>query len=204
MRVALLVLNFLLMIALPVILGWFIARRRHISWRYFGIGAATFVLAQLAHIPFNYFVINNFLAEAELESQSATLLVSAVFLGLSAGIFEEGARYLSYRFWATDARTWGKGLMMGAGHGGAESILLGVLGALNVTILLGYRAGYFQGLVPAEQAPQVDAVRASLFKFGRRQSQCISCISCRMPQLLPRTYFPLCVVVARICWEKCS
>lgn len=150
-----LIVNFSLMVALPLLLGWYIARRRQISWTYFGIGAATFILAQLAHIPFNYAVINNWLAQVQPDSERATLLLTSIFLGISAGLFEEGARYLSFRFWAKDARTWGKGLMMGAGHGGAESILLGVLGALNVTILAGYQAGYFQGLVPVEQAPQV-------------------------------------------------
>jgi uncharacterized membrane protein YhfC len=151
-------LNFLLMVSLPLALGWFIARRRHISWRFFGIGAATFVLAQVAHIPFNYLVGENLPAQVEQMPETLPLLLSAAFLGLSAGVFEEGARYLAYRFWAKDARSWGRGLMMGAGHGGAESILLGLLGALNVSILFGYRAGYFQALIPSEQAPQVEAV----------------------------------------------
>ncbi len=151
-------LNFLLMVSLPLLLGWLIARRRHISWRFFGIGAATFVLSQVAHIPFNYLVSSNLPEQVAQLPERALLLLSAAFLGLSAGVFEEGARYLAYRFWAKDARSWGKGLMMGAGHGGAESILLGLLGALNVSILFGYRAGYFQTLIPSEQAPQVQAV----------------------------------------------
>jgi uncharacterized membrane protein YhfC len=157
MQFAPLVINFLLMVAMPVLLGWMIARRRRVSWRFFGIGAATFVLAQLGHIPFNYLVLSKLLAGMTLASQRAMELLTALFLGCSAGLFEEGARYLAYRFWARDARSWGKGSMMGAGHGGAESILLGVLGGLNVTILLGYRAGYFQGLVSEAQAPQVAA-----------------------------------------------
>lgn len=155
MQFAPLFLNYLLMVAMPLLLGWFLAHRRHVSWRLFGIGAATFILSQLAHIPFNYVIINNWLAELTLVSERAELLVSAAFLGLSAGFFEEGARYLSYRFWAKDARSYGKGLMLGAGHGGMESLLLGVFGALNVTILIAYRAGYLQGLVPVEQAPLV-------------------------------------------------
>jgi uncharacterized membrane protein YhfC len=142
---------------MPLFLGWFIARRRHVSWRFFGIGAATFVLSQMGHIPFNYLVINNWLADPASVPQGAYMVVLAVFLGLSAALFEEGARYLSFRFWAMDARTWGSGVMMGAGHGGAESILLGILGALNATILVGYQAGYFQRLIPAEQAPLVVA-----------------------------------------------
>jgi uncharacterized membrane protein YhfC len=155
MQVFLLSLNFLIMIFLPVLLGWYVSRQRRISWRFFGIGAASFILAQVLHIPFNHVVETKLPGNFELNSQTLALILRASFLGLSAGLFEEGARYIAYKFWAKDARTYGTGIMMGAGHGGAESILLGVLGALNVVILLGYRSGYFQGLVPAEQAPLV-------------------------------------------------
>jgi len=150
-----LVFNFLLMVSMPVLLGRYIVRRRRISWRFFGIGALSFILSQVGHIPFNYLVTNKLLVGLSLPSGQAGLVLTATFLGLSAGLFEEGVRYVAFRFWAKDARTWGSGLMMGAGHGGVESILLGLLGALNMTILLGYQAGYFQGLVPPEQAPQV-------------------------------------------------
>lgn len=156
MRLAPLYLNFFLMISMPLLLGWFISHRRRVSWRLFAVGAATFILAQIAHIPFNYLVVNQWLAELSFSSQWTQLIVTALFLGLSAGLFEEGTRYMAYRFWAKDARTWGSGLMMGAGHGGVESILLGILGALNITILVGYGSGYFQDLIPSEQAPQVE------------------------------------------------
>lgn len=157
MRLVPLALNFLLMVSIPLLLGWAIARRRRISWRFFGIGVFSFILAQVGHIPFNYLVTNKLFALLTLPSGQARLVMTAAFLGLSAGLFEEGVRYVAFRYWAKDARTWGSGLMMGAGHGGIESILFGVLGALNVTILFGYQAGYFQGLVPPEQAPQVGA-----------------------------------------------
>jgi uncharacterized membrane protein YhfC len=69
-------------------------------------------------------------------------------------VFEEVARYLAYRFWAKDARTWGRGLMLGAGHGGIESILLGGLGAL--TIVNVYFISQNPSLVPAEQTTLVE------------------------------------------------
>jgi uncharacterized membrane protein YhfC len=56
---------------------------------------------------------------------------------LSAGIFEEFSRYVMYRWWAKDARSWGTGLLAGAGHGGIEAIFLGLL------VLY----GYFQMLI---------------------------------------------------------
>jgi uncharacterized membrane protein YhfC len=58
---------------------------------------------------------------------NARLIFNAVFLGLSAGLFEEFFRYGMFRWWAKDARSWRKGVLAGAGHGGAEAILLGIV-----------------------------------------------------------------------------
>ena len=130
MVTALLALNFSLMIAVPIFLARWIARRRQARWGLFGVGAVAFVLSQVGHLPFNWLVLQ------QLGWVNASnLIVYAAFLGLSAGTFEGIARYLVLRFWAKDARTWGKGLMVGTGHGGIEAILLGVLGLINFAIL---------------------------------------------------------------------
>ncbi len=55
-------------------------------------GAATFVASQILHIPANS-VLGRIFPMAE-----QSLIVQAIVLGLSAGIFEEVARYLIYRF----------------------------------------------------------------------------------------------------------
>ena len=158
----LLSLNFLLMIAMPLALGWFIARRRGASWRLFGIGAVTFIAAQVFHIPFNFLVDRSGILPENL-SIVTNLVIVALFLGLSAGVFEEGARYLAYRYWARDARTWGKGLMLGAGHGGVESIIVGLLGGINFVALAAMRSGALLEQMPAEQLPLVEAQIEALF-----------------------------------------
>src|SRR5687767_2247954 len=102
------------MIAMPLLLGRLLAAWRKVSWGLFAIGAATFILSQIGHIPFNL-VVQPMIGRASAGlSQQGQLIVMALFLGLSAGLFEESARYLTYRYWATDARTWGKGMMLGA------------------------------------------------------------------------------------------
>ena len=156
-------LNVFLMLIMPIALGWFIARKREISWRFFGMGAATFVLAQVFHIPFNWLVLGRFELLSTDFSDIINLLIYAAFLGLSAALFEEGARYLTYRYWATDARTWGKGLMLGAGHGGIESMLLGILVALTYTQLAAIQGGAFLDQIPAEQMPLVEAQIEAVF-----------------------------------------
>src|SRR5215212_5914038 len=135
MLIASYLLNPVLMMALPVLLGLVLARRLGLPWRLYFIGAATFIGAQVVHIPLNL-AIQNAVDAGLVPTPPATYgpLYSAVILGLSAGVCEEVARYLVYRYWLKDARHWRQALMFGAGHGGIEAILLGglaLLGAIN-------------------------------------------------------------------------
>lgn len=155
--------SYLVMLALPIALGVWIHRTRGASWRLFLIGAVTFVGSQIFHIPFNWLVQQRLQLLPADTTVVTNLIVVAAFLGLSAGVFEESARYLVYRFWAKDARSWGKGLMLGAGHGGIESILLGVLAAINVGSLALMNSGQLQQLIPPEQAALVEAQIAAVF-----------------------------------------
>jgi uncharacterized membrane protein YhfC len=113
---------------MPVGLTIYLTRKFKQGWRLFWIGAATFVFSQALHIPFNALVspVMNQFGFIALPLVLQNLLMS-VFLGLSAGIFEEISRFIMYRWWAKDARSWGSGLLAGAGHGGIEAIILGLL-----------------------------------------------------------------------------
>jgi len=121
-------LNGLLMIAMPVGLAIYLTNRWKLGGRIWWIGAATFICSQVGHIPFNW-VLGKLLNQTGMLdwSPTAQLIFNAIFLGLSAGIFEEGARYLVMRWWAKETRSWRKGVMFGAGHGGAEAIILGAI-----------------------------------------------------------------------------
>lgn len=156
----LLFVNFGLMILLPVLLASWIQRRWRPGLALFGIGAATFVLSQVGHIPFNLIVQQSPFYPQDVDSWRNLLLVAA-FLGLSSGIFEEVARYLTYRFWAKKARSWPQGMMVGAGHGGIEAIIFGLLGLINFTVLLLISQGTLQDVIPTDQMPlvqqQIDA-----------------------------------------------
>jgi uncharacterized membrane protein YhfC len=156
-------LNFLLMIVMPIILARFIAARRSVSWSLFGIGAVTFVVSQIGHIPFNWLILQRWEVVPTDTAVLSSLIIFALFLGLSAGVFEEGARYLTYRFWAKEARTWGKGLMLGAGHGGIEAILLGLSGIINIGALALIQRGMFLDGIPPEQMPLVEQQITAVF-----------------------------------------
>ena len=126
-------LNGFLMIAMPIGLTIYLTRKFKQGWRLFWIGAATLIFSQIFHIPFNALVspVFNQFGFIALPVVLQNVILS-VFLGLSAGLFEELSRYAMYRWWAKDARSWGKGLLAGVGHGGSEAIILGLL------VLYGY------------------------------------------------------------------
>ena len=151
------------MIAMPVSLGWLINRSRSVGWRLFGIGCATFILSQIGHIPFNYVVLPMIQERIESLSEMVRLMITAVFLGLSAGVFEEVMRYLGYRYWAKDARTWGKAMMLGTGHGGAEAIILGTLVGINTIMLVAWKNDRFTVLIPSQQEPLIAAALDTMF-----------------------------------------
>lgn len=56
-----------------------------------------------------------------------------IFLGLTAGLFEEGGRYLGYRTLLKKRQRWIDGFAFGVGHGGIEAMVL--VGLNNISNL---------------------------------------------------------------------
>jgi uncharacterized membrane protein YhfC len=133
-------LNSFLMIAVPILLGIYLISRFRLGWRYWWIGGFTFILSQVLHLPFNSYVLNPVFSRVQqsLPGVGGTLLIASL-LGLSAGIFETGARYAMYRWWLKDFRTWRVSVLAGAGHGGMEAIILGALVFLAFFNMMAYR-----------------------------------------------------------------
>jgi uncharacterized membrane protein YhfC len=154
-------LNPLLMIAMPVLLGIFLASRLKAEWRLFGLGMLAFIGSQVLHIPFNAWVLSPLIQKWHLEpvAGSAQLAAMAALLGLSAGVFEESARYLVYHRWLPEDRSWRDGLMFGAGHGGMEAILLGLLSFYSFLQLTALRG---TDLAQVLKPGQIESVRSTL------------------------------------------
>ena len=151
-------LNGFLMIAMPIALAIILTRRWKLGWRIWWIGAATFVLSQVGHIPFNALVKPVFDQFGFISLHpTVQLIIQAAFYGLSAGLFEEGARYLILRFWAKDARSWRTGILFGGGHGGAEAIIVGSLALYAFIQLVAVR-----NLAPEQLAQSVGANNLAL------------------------------------------
>ena len=152
-------LGILIVLALVVGLGIFLTRKYNLGWRLYWIGGVLFIISQILHIPFNIFVDrlfkNDFLPAPPENYQ---LLFSAIFLGLSAGLFEELIRYAGLRWWAKDARSWAKGLLFGSGWGGMEAFIFYVVAlSINYIVFSALRTQDLSALIPPEQlAPLQD------------------------------------------------
>jgi len=145
-------LNAILMIALPIALGIFLERKFHLGWGLWWIGAATFVFSQVGHIPFNIGLTALFKRGALPTPPEAWLPVfNATILGLSAGLWEELARFATYRWWAKGARSWSSGVMLGAGHGGFEAILFGLMVLISFVNMMAIRNTDLASIVPLDQ-----------------------------------------------------
>ena len=119
----------------PLAVAIWLQRRLRVAWRYFGYGALVFLVFQiLTRLPAMQ------LLQARVKEQLAAspwaLLAWIAFAALTAGLCEEGGRYLGFRIlWKKEeAKSWAQALMYGAGHGGLESMLL-VGGSVLVSLI---------------------------------------------------------------------
>ena len=151
------VTSFLGMIVLPIVLGIYLVRRFKLSWKLLLAGGLTFIASQVLHIPFLVgltALFNNGILPAPPAAWAT--LFNAVLLGLLAGIFEETARYVLFKFVLKQARTWNEGVLVGVCLGGVEAILIGVCAAAAFGIMLASKnAG--APTIPGIQPEQVAA-----------------------------------------------
>ena len=144
------IISFTGMILLPILLWVYFTRKFALSWRLVLAGALTFVAAQILHIPL-VAALGSFL-------QNSSLVANAIILGLLAGIFEETARYILFRYILKNVKTWKEGILVGLGHGGVEALLLGVLSAVTFVTMIGYRS-IDLSTVPSIPADQLELAR---------------------------------------------
>lgn len=144
----------------PLLLAVFVARRYGGRWRYWLYGLLVFLLSQgITRVPaMVYFQTRPAVKAALAEPVWFWLFLS--FAAFTAGLFEEGGRWLAFRFAIPPAeRHWRTALMLGAGHGGLESIGVGLV---VVATLVGY-------LVVTLLSPDTFGVSAAQVEEGRKQ-----------------------------------
>lgn len=133
-----LLLNVLICFGIPIIGTIWLGRRSGRVIKPFLIGIAAFTLSQLVlRIPLITLVLPDF---TWYQLMQLNPYLNGVFLGLTAGIFEETARLIFMKQFLRNRTTRADGLAFGLGHGGIEAMVL--VGINCIATMFMYPAGY--------------------------------------------------------------
>jgi uncharacterized membrane protein YhfC len=166
-RISIRLISGLVMIGMAIALGALLRRCLDCKWRFFRMGAVCFVASQVFHIPFNLFVLQPLVKTKilglDLQDglQGLNLAILAVLYGLSAGVFEEVSRWFLYRYWIVPSfSSHTTSIMLGAGHGGCEAILVGIAAILALAqMILALRSvDNLSDIIREDQLEQVEHV----------------------------------------------
>lgn len=153
-----LTLNVLLCVLGPLALARMLRVRSPLGWSTFGFGALAFIASQVVHLPLNAFLMPHL--------RGAPLWLVASVVGLSAGVCEESARYVVMRLRKSE-RSGPHALAFGIGHGGIESIFIGLLaGATLFNVLFIERIGVTQLGLDADTEQSLTRQLAELRHMG--------------------------------------
>lgn len=153
LSIAFMVVSLLIAVLMPIALVVYFYKKQRISLKVVFIGAGVFVVSQLlTRIPLLAYINT----QEWYKSMASNVVILAIFLGITAGLFEEVGRYLAMKLFMKNKLEWKDGLAFGIGHGGIEAIVLVGMGLIN-TIIMSFmiNAGVFNSLVGASLKPEV-------------------------------------------------
>ena len=137
------IVNIIISIGIPLgILIYFAIKKKQFV-KPFLVGALVFLVSQVVlRIP----LLNGVVAKTDWFYNMSVLnpILYAVFLGLTAGIFEEVGRFIGFKTGLKKNRTWYDGIAFGLGHGGIEAILFaGISSIQNLYVIFSLNNGTF-------------------------------------------------------------
>jgi uncharacterized membrane protein YhfC len=159
--IALMILIGLLIVLLPVVTFLVLRKKFHLKGVPILVGIAAFVLFALILEQMLHSIVLRPGADGTVALLKQPWLY-VLYGVLSAGIFEETARFLSFKLLKDKYTGIGTSLSYGIGHGGIEALLLGGMLMLNnVLVSLLINAG--TELIPAETVSALTTVQPHMF-----------------------------------------
>ncbi len=111
----------LICFALPFIVASVFKKKGLSTWGVFFIGMLGFVILQIViRIPLLQFISRM----PWYQSMAESAVLTALFLGITAAVFETFGRFMVFKWMLKKRRSYGDGLMAGLGHGAIEAILI--------------------------------------------------------------------------------
>ncbi|MDF2672336.1 MAG: hypothetical protein K0R09_601 [Clostridiales bacterium] len=126
------VINLIICFGIPI--GYLIyAIMKRSGIKAFFIGTLVFFISQiLLRIPILQLVLPKM--DWYLYMSNFYPIIYSIFLGITAGVFEETGRFIGFKFALKRNRSWSDGIAFGIGHGGIEAML--ITGAANIQKLI--------------------------------------------------------------------
>lgn len=155
------VISLLLSILFPLILAVWFHKKYEFAVSALFIGALVFAVFQLfTRIP----MLSMLSQQPWYKALYANAFFPPLFLGITAGLFEEIGRYIGFRYLLKDRLEWKNGVAFGIGHGGIESIVVVGLGNVNALMSsLMINSGTFDSYVGSKvPAATIEAVKNNL------------------------------------------
>lgn len=168
LSIAFMAVSLLVCFLMPVALAVYFFRKYKISLIAVLIGALVFTISQLIiRIP----LLSFFGKQQWYMDMSSNIYVIALFLGLTAGLFEELGRYIAMRLFMKKSLSWKNGIAVGIGHGGIEAVSLVGLTFLNYIIMSSMiNSGVFDTMIaaqlPADVANEIKTTLANTPAFS--------------------------------------
>lgn len=158
--IAAMIFSMVVALLLPLVLIVILYIKKRISLLSALVGALVFLVFQLlTRIP-----LLRLLGTTPFYQQMAgNLVLLGLFLGLTAGLFEEVGRYLAFRFLLKGRWQIKNGVAYGLGHGGFEAfVLVGLTYVNNLVYSLAINAGRFDQTIGPALGPAAGTVKQAL------------------------------------------
>ena len=134
----------------PIVLAIIFYRKEKVAIKSFLVGVLCFTVTQiLIRVPLLQLLQ---LTDWYKNLVNSSIFLATLLLALSAGIFEEVGRFLSFRYVLKDGLEWKDGVAFGIGHGGIEAMYIGLTNINNIALSLAINSGTFDNII-AKQLP---------------------------------------------------
>jgi uncharacterized membrane protein YhfC len=149
------VITLLICFGLPIILFIYFYKRERIAVAAVLVGALVFLVSQIfTRIP----LLNFFSSMEWYQQMAANIFLLALFLSLTAGLFEEVGRYLGFKLLLKKHLSWKNGVAFGIGHGGIETIVItGFAYINNLVYSVLINSGAFTDTIAPQLGPEIAA-----------------------------------------------
>lgn len=146
LSVILIIISIALCTAFPSVILIYMYRRYGVSWKFVLAGALAFIISQ----PILRMNILNSLNNSVWFSINVMqdYVAYSLFLGITAGVFEETARFICFKFFLKNKYHWHNGIAFGAAHGGIEALIFALPACINNLIYtLSINGGKFESML---------------------------------------------------------